>query len=524
MTLASILRDRVRTSPDHPALIVRNEIWTARRLHETAVGLAAHLRQIGLHPGDRLAILLPNCAEFTVACFAGHEAGCILVPLNPQLTADELGWQFSDAGVRLVVASVESLGAARGALDRMGVAVPVIAVGAVPSGPDPGVTRWDEACAAEPVVTGHDAGPEDTALILYTSGTTGRPKGVELSHGSLLWNARAVAAGFLPDGPATVALGVLPLFHSFGHTVIQHAVLLAGGTSVLLPRFTPAAAMEAIHRHAVTFLAAVPVMYLSLYRYVEELRLPVPVSLRQCISGAAPMPAEVMRAFEACFGVAVLEGYGLSETSPVASQNRIGRPRKAGSIGIPLDGVEFRLVDDGGQVLGECGVRGEIEIRGPLLMKGYWNQLQATAEALHDGWLRTGDIATRDEDGDYFIVDRKKDLILHGGFNVSPREVEEVLLAHPAVADAAVVGVPDHRLDEEVVAVVVLCPGVEVGAESLIAHCRGRLAPYKVPRRVLFVSVLPRGPSGKLRRRMIRDQLAGDPQASMLPRAGTPGC
>ncbi len=514
MTLASILRDRVRTSSDHPVLIVRNEVWTARRLHETALGLAAHLRQIGLQPSDRLAILLPNCAEFTVACFAGHEAGCILVPLNPQLTADELAWQFTDAGVRVVIAGGDALEAVRGALEGRGGVVHVIAVGADQTVPDLRGVTWDEACAAEPAVPGHDADPEDTALILYTSGTTGRPKGVELTHASLLWNARAVAAGFMVDGPDTVALGVLPLFHSFGHTVLQHAVLLAGGTAVLLPRFTPAAAVEAMHRHRVTFLAAVPVMYLSLHRYVEELEAPVPTSLRQCISGAAPMPAEVMRAFEARFGVAVLEGYGLSETSPVASQNRIGRPRKPGSIGIPLDGVDFRLVDDEGQVLGECGVRGEIEIRGPLLMKGYWNQPGATAEVLRDGWLRTGDIATRDEDGDYFIVDRKKDLILHGGFNVSPREVEEVLLAHPAVADVAVVGVPDHRLDEEVVAVVVTRPGAEASPEVLIAHCRGRLAPYKVPRRVLFVPMLPRGPSGKLLRRMIRDRFPSDPAPS----------
>lgn len=507
MTLASILRDRVRHSPDHPALIVRDEVWTARRLYETARGLAAHLRHAGMQPGDRLAILLPNCAEFTVACFAGHEAGCILVPLNPQLTADELAWQFADAGVRVVIAVSDALSAVRGALDRLEVAVPVVAVGDDPTGAESCVTPWDMACVPGPGMSGHDADPEDTALILYTSGTTGRPKGVELTHASLLWNARAVAAGFMPDGPRTVALGVLPLFHSFGHTVIQHAVLLAGGTTVLLPRFTPAAAMEAMHRHHVTFLAAVPTMYVSLLRSVEKLGAPVPVSLRQCISGAAPLPGGIMRAFEDRFGVPVLEGYGLSETSPVASQNRIGRRRKPGSIGIPLDGVDFRLVDDAGRVISEAGVPGEIEIRGPLLMKGYWNQPQATAEVLRDGWLRTGDIATRDEDGDYFIVDRKKDLIIRGGFNVSPREVEEVLLSHPAVAEAAVVGVPDHRLDEEVVAAVVLGPGAEVSPEALMAHCRGQLAPYKVPRRVQFVPVLPRGPSGKLLRRVIRDQL-----------------
>lgn len=510
MTLASILRDRVRHSPDHPALIVRDETWTARRLHEVAMGLAAHLRHVGMQPGDRLAILLPNGAEFTVACFAGHEAGCILVPLNPQLTADELAWQFADAGVGVVIAARDALGAVRSALDRLEAAVPVVAVGDDPPGTESCVTPWDMACAAGPQMSGHEANPEDTALILYTSGTTGRPKGVELTHASLFWNARAVAAGFMPDGPRTVALGVLPLFHSFGHTVIQHAVLLAGGTTVLLPRFTPAAALEAMHRHRITFLAAVPVMYLSLLRYVDEPGLPIPVSLRQCISGAAPMPGEVMRAFEDRFGVALLEGYGLSETSPVASQNRIGRPRKPGSIGIPLDGVDFRLVDDAGRVIPKAGVRGEIEIRGPLLMKGYWNQPQATAEVLRDGWLRTGDIATRDADGDYFIVDRKKDLILHGGFNVSPREVEEALLAHPAVVDAAVVGVPDHRLDEEVVAVVVLRPGADITAEELMIHSRGQLAPYKVPRRVQFVPVLPRGPSGKLLRRRIRDQLPGE--------------
>jgi long-chain acyl-CoA synthetase len=297
---------------------------------------------------------------------------------------------------------------------------------------------------------------------------------------------------------------VLPLFHSFGQTVILNGTLVRGGTVVLLPRFDAEAALAAIERHAVTFFAGVPTMYFALLHHpgVEPKRL---ASLEGCASGGAPMPVEVMRAFDARYGVSIQEGYGLSETSPVASLNALGEPKKPGSIGKPIWGIEFRLVAADGGIVEEAGVPGEIQIKGHNIMKGYYGKPEATRSAIRNGWFSSGDIATRDEDGHYFIVDRKKDMILRGGFNVYPREVEEVLYAHPAVAEVAVLGVPDERLGEEVKAVVALKHGVETTADELQAWCRERVAAYKYPRIVELVDSLPKGPTGKILKRVLRD-------------------
>ncbi|HET6372691.1 MAG TPA: AMP-binding protein, partial [Candidatus Polarisedimenticolia bacterium] len=335
--------------------------------------------------------------------------------------------------------------------------------------------------------------------------TTGRPKGAELTHFNLSHNAETVGQRLLRLPEETTALAALPFFHSFGQTVIQNTVLMRGGTVVLMQRFDAVSALELIQGHGVTFFAGVPTMYFELLRHttMSGLRLE---GLTHLMSGGAPMPVEVMKEFERRHDAAILESYGLSETSPVASSNVPDRPRKAGSIGLPIEGIEFKLVDERGDSITDPMVPGEICIKGPNVMKGYYKRPESTAEAIQAGWLRTGDVAHRDEEGYYFIVDRKKDVILRGGFNVYPREVEEALYAHPAIAEAAVVGVRDERLGEEVKAVVALKTGASATEREIIEHCRGRLAAYKCPRIVEFRDSLPKGPTGKILKRVLRDE------------------
>jgi long-chain acyl-CoA synthetase len=359
---------------------------------------------------------------------------------------------------------------------------------------------------ATPVAAPHPTAADDTAVILYTSGTTGRPKGAELTHANLLSNANA-AAGLVDLDETTVALVALPLFHAFGMTVMHNAVLSVGGSLVLVPRFQAPTVLQLLHDRRVTFLGGVPTMFMALLEADAagaggDTDLP---ALRWCVSGGAPMPAPVMAGFEARFGVTLLEGYGLSETSPAVSFTVPDRPRTPGSIGYPLPGVEVRLVDDNGAVVTAADSAGEIEVRGPNVMKGYWRNPEATAEAIVAGWFRTGDIGMTDADGALRIVDRKKDLIIRAGYNVYPREVEGVLHLHPAVAQAAVVGVPDRRRGEEVKAVVTLKPGTTATPTEIVAFCRRHLASYKYPRVVEVRDSLPLGPTGKVLKNELRE-------------------
>jgi long-chain acyl-CoA synthetase len=337
-------------------------------------------------------------------------------------------------------------------------------------------------------------------VILYTSGTTGRPKGAELTHGNLTRNAEVVLNHVLRIGPEDVLFGGLPLFHSFGQTVTLNAAILAGASLSLLPRFDPGAALSLLASHRATVFAGVPTMYTAFLGVPDAPELP---ALRACVSGGAALPVEVLRQFEKSFGCIVLEGYGLSETSPVASFNHPDVERKPGSIGTPVSGVEMRVVDGTGEEI-EPGEVGEIAIRGHNVMKGYWHMPEATAEALsEDGWFRTGDMGKMDADGYYFIVDRKKDLIIRGGYNVYPREVEEVLYEHPAVAEAAVIGLRHDSLGEEVAAAVALTPGAAVTPAELRDYVKAQVAAYKYPRQVWFVDALPKGPTGKTLKREI---------------------
>jgi long-chain acyl-CoA synthetase len=339
-------------------------------------------------------------------------------------------------------------------------------------------------------------------VILYTSGTTGQPKGAELTHGGLTTNARIAAETLVEADSSDVIMGCLPLFHVFGLTCGLNASVIASSTLTLLPRFTPEKALEIIQRDSVTIFEGVPTMYAAMLHYPGA-DASQTQTLRLCISGGAALPVEILRGFEEKFGCIILEGYGLSETSPVASFNHPNRTRKAGSIGTPIVGVEMRLVTDTGEDVQPGGV-GEIAIRGHNVMKGYWRKPEATAAAIPDGWFRTGDLARQDEDGYYFIVDRKKDLIIRGGYNVYPREIEEVLHEHPAVAEAAVIGIKHSELGEEVGAAVALKPAATATPEELRAFVKERVAAYKYPRHVWIEAELPKGPTGKILRREVQ--------------------
>jgi long-chain acyl-CoA synthetase len=502
LNLAVIVQQGALRYADKPAVIDHAAGVTLRyrELDERARRLAGAFRRLGIERGRHVALLLPNVVDFTVAYYACHYAGAAAVPIHVLLTPDEIAYHLEDSDAVALVAHESLLDRARAGTSRVPGCKHLVVAGA--GGELPTLARLIEEGPA--VVDLPDTNPDDTAVLLYTSGTTGRPKGAELTHFNLFYNADVAARCHALD-EGTVALAVLPLFHSFGQTVMQNATLLRGGSVVLLPRFEPAAAFEAMTTHRVTFFAGVPTMYFALLHHEGAARHDLS-HLRICVSGGAPMPVEVMRAFDGRYGVNVLEGYGLSETSPLASCNPLDRPKKPGSIGVPVWGVSFKLVADDGSEIAGSGKPGEIWIKGHNVTKGYYKRPDATRDAVVDGWLKTGDVAVRDDDGYYFIVDRKKDLILRGGYNVYPREVEEVLYAHPAVAEAAVIGVPDERLGEEVQAVVALKPGASATPDELVAHCRERVAAFKYPRSVVIVDALPKGPTGKILKREIRAQ------------------
>ncbi len=497
LNLGTILQASATDRADHPAIRLGDRVLSYAQLDRAARGVATALRARDVRPGDKVALLIPNVPEFTIAYFGILYAGAAVVPINVLAAAPEVHYFLDDSEARLLIAHpLFAESARRGAADANR---PLVIAGG-----GPGAGTLEEMQEAEAIDVPHPTSPDDTAVILYTSGTTGKPKGAELSHSNLFVNCAFVVPRLLPATPPDrfVAIATLPLFHSFGQTCIQNATIAHGGTFTLLPRFGPKEAFEILERDRVTVFAGVPTMYFALLHHEQERAYDLS-SLELCMAGGAPMPVEVMNAFEKRFGVPILEGFGLSETSPVASFNMVDKPRKAGSIGYPVWGVELAIVDDNDEPLPD-GERGEIVIRGHNIMKGYWKRPEANAETLRGGWFHSGDIGTRDEDGCYWIVDRKKDMILRGGFNVYPREVEEVLYAHEAVAEAAVFGVPHDSHGEEVKAVVALKPGRVCSAEDLIAWCKERLAAYKYPRVVEFRDALPKGPTGKILKREMR--------------------
>jgi long-chain acyl-CoA synthetase len=354
--------------------------------------------------------------------------------------------------------------------------------------------------AAEPVREVAERDDEDPAVIIYTSGTTGTPKGATLTHANIL-AAADTGRDLVDAGPDTVTVATLPLFHVFGMSAIMNVTIRGHGLLTLVPRFEPGKVLEVIERDHATTFGGVPTMFSALLHHPDRERRDVS-SLNLCVSGGAPMPVEVLRGFDEAFGAKVLEGYGLSETCGMATFNRPDQERKPGSIGVPIGGTEIRLVDDSDEDV-PSGEPGELVMRGPFVMSGYWEREDATRGVMRDGWFHTGDIATVDDEGYYFIVDRKKDLIIRGGYNVYPREIEEVIYTHPAVREAAVIGVPHESLGEEVAAAVALKEGAEISTDELRDYIKQRVAAYKYPRVVWTVEELPKGPTGKILKREI---------------------
>ena len=477
--------------PQRAAVRLDDLLLTYDELDERSGRVAGLLAAQGVEPGDRVALLLPNVPQFPILYYGALRAGAVVVPMNPLLKAREIEYYLQDSGARLLFAWETTVAEAAKGAEAAG-------AGHIPVAAAAFDRRLAEQSPQTPVVSRAD---DDTAVILYTSGTTGKPKGAELTHANLRRNARVTATTLLRLEPGDVVMGCLPLFHSFGQTCGLNAAVDSGACLTLVPRFDPAKALEVIQRDRVTVFEGVPTMYAALLNHPRRGEFDVG-SLRLCVSGGAALPVEVLRGFEDAFGCIILEGYGLSETSPVAAFNHPERERKPGSIGTPIQGVELRLVGPLGEDV-PGGEVGEIAIRGHNLMRGYWGREEATREAIPDGWFRTGDLARQDEDGYFFIVDRKKDLIIRGGYNVYPREVEEVLYEHPAVAEAAVVALPHPTYGEEVGAAVVLKPGARATPAELRAFCQERIAAYKYPRHVWLEAALPRTATGKLLRREV---------------------
>ena len=497
--LASFVTDSAERFGDRPALKLDDTVVNYALLNEGSARIAKLLKDKGLERGDRVGIMLPNVPYFAIVYYGVLRAGGVVVPMNVLLKGREVAFYLEDPGAKLLFAWHDFGEAAGTGAEKAGAELISVKPGEFEQ--LLGETEADHDVA--------DVSSDDTAVILYTSGTTGTPKGAELTHGNLKRNAEVTADPLAQTPEDDVVLGALPLFHSFGQTCGLNAGVYKGSCLTLIPRFDPAKAMEIIERDQVTIFQGVPTMYAAMLQHPDAGSADTS-SLRICVSGGAAMPGEIMRAFEEQFGCVILEGYGLSETSPVAAFNHPDRERKVGSIGTPSEGVEMKVVDDDGNDVAQ-GEVGEIVIRGHNVMKGYWNRPDATADAIRGGWFHTGDMAKVDEDGFFFIVDRKKDMIIRGGYNVYPREIEEVLYEHPAVAEAAVVGVPDDKMGEEVGAAVVLKEGKEVDADELRAFVKEQVANYKYPRRIWFPDELPKGPTGKILKREIEvpEQVAG---------------
>jgi long-chain acyl-CoA synthetase len=501
LNLASTVSDSAGRTPDAVAVRLGENALTYAELDERSARLATLLRGRGLQQGDRVGVMLPNVLEFPIAYYGVLRAGGVVVPMNVLLKQREIAFYLEDSGAKLLLAwhgfAEEARdGAADAGAEMIEVEPASFAALIADREPLPELAATEEG---------------DTAVILYTSGTTGKPKGAELTHFNLSRNSDIASRTTCEIQEGDVVLGALPLFHSFGQTVSMNASLRVGATLTLLPKFDPADALEIMQREGVTHFYGVPTMYGALLHHPGREDFDVS-SLRICITGGASMPVEVLRGFEEAFECELLEGYGLSETSPVASTNHPGRPRKPGSIGTPLEEVEMKVVDEDDNEVPQ-GEIGEIVIRGHNVMKGYWQRPDATAEAMRGGWFHSGDMARVDEEGYFFIVDRKKDLIIRGGYNVYPREVEEVLYEHPKIREAAVLGVPHDEWGEEIGAAVVLHEGEEMDPAEVGEFVKERIAAYKYPRVVWFVEELPKGPTGKILKREIEVPSPAEPGA-----------
>ncbi|SFA48399.1 long-chain acyl-CoA synthetase [Parageobacillus thermantarcticus] len=510
ITLCDILQERAKQYRDNPALTFYDKVMTYGELAYAVEKFASSLQQQGVQKGDRVAIMLPNCPQYVIAYYAILRVGAIVTQVNPMLVERELLHLLTDSGAETIViydAIYPRLQAVRKDTPiKRAIVVSFQQAGASFS---PDVTFEQFLAQGSGNVQPVPIEPEhDVAVLQYTGGTTGRSKGAMLTHRNILANVMQCAEFF--KGTYEVGkeryLTVIPLFHVFAMTSGMNMAIYVGANNILLPRFELQEVLETIKEKQPTVFPGVPTMYVAITNTPEVEKYGIN-SIKTCNSGSAPMPVELMKEFEQKTGATVLEGYGLSEASPVTHCNPPFAERKPGTVGIGMPMTEYKIVDvaTGTEEL-KPGEVGELIIRGPQVMKGYWNMPEETAVALRDGWLYTGDLATVDEEGYVTIVDRKKDMIIASGYNIYPREIEEVLYEHPAVKEAVAIGVPDQYRGETVKAIIVLKDGKEVTEEEIITHCRKNLAAYKVPRIVEFRNELPKTNVGKILRRALREE------------------
>jgi long-chain acyl-CoA synthetase len=513
--LSIFLEDSARHYPDRDALVLGDTRLTYAQVNGLANQVANFLVERGVQRGDRVALTCPNLPYFPIVYYGILKAGGVVVPMNVLNKGREVAYYLDDSQAKIYFCFQGTPELPMGEEGYAGVQhaegdpefIMITAELGAPS-PIEGVRTLAEVLqGTSPVFESRVVDETDTAVILYTSGTTGHPKGAELTHSNLVLNALTCNRLFGSKPGTDAHLVTLPLFHSFGSTVQMNSGFSMGATLVLLPRFDAEAAIALLQREEITFFAGVPTMWWGLLGAldgdvdVEK----IAGNLRVGVSGGASLPVEIIKETKARLGVTILEGYGLSETSPVATFSDPDREPRPGSIGIPIWGVECKLIDDDWNTVEGADAIGEIAIRGHLIMKGYLNRPEATAEVMRDGWFRTGDLARRDEDGFYYIVDRSKDMIIRGGYNVYPREVEEVLMTHPDVSLAAVVGVPHESHGEEIKAFVILKQGATVTEDALVAWGKEQMASYKYPRIVAFVDSLPMTATGKILKRELVD-------------------
>ena len=495
--LAVVLRESARSHPGKPAIVSDEGTLTYAELDQASDVVAANLVAQGIDPGDAVGLQLPNVSEFAVALYGIIKTGAVAVPMNVLNKGPEVGFFLTDSRAQAMITASECAAEGLRGAELAGVSKTYV-VGSYDAGK--AHTRARSFGELTAPVSGPapfvQRQPGDAAILLYTSGTTGKPKGVELTHFQLFMNANAHVDGFEMDSD-TVVIAVMPLFHALGLSGILNATIRTAGTVVLVRRFEALKVLEAIEKHRATLLHGVPTMYHALLNHPQAGEFDT-TSLQICGSAGAPIASELLDNFEKAFEVVILEAYGLTESGPVATFNRRNH-RKPYSIGTPVWGVDVEIWDEHHNQLapGKDHI-GELVIRGHNTMGGYLNNAQATEEAFAGGWLHTGDLGYRDEDGFFFIVDRKKEMIIRGGYNVYPREVEDVLYGHPAVDEVAVVGIPDERLGEEVKAFVSLKPGAEATAEEIIDFAKARVAAYKYPRRVEIITALPKSPTGTI--------------------------
>jgi long-chain acyl-CoA synthetase len=510
--LAEMLEDSARRVPDRVALVFGDSRLTYAQVDAMAAQIANLLVARGIQRGDKVALSCPNVPYFPIVYYGTLKAGAVAVPLNVLFKAREIAYHLKDCEARAYfcfegTADLPMGAAGWQAFNEVEKCEHFFVIPAAPGAESPIDGAESYFSAIEGQAASFESVPtdgSDTAVILYTSGTTGQPKGAELTHSNVGYNA-LVCHRLWELGPTRpdVHLVALPLFHSFGQTVQLNAGLGLGSTLVLMARFDAAQALALMERERVTFFAGVPTMYWALLNALDDSvdAGKIAGNLRRAIAGGSSLPVEIMKQVKDRFHVQILEGYGLSETSPVATFNHLDREPKPGSIGTPIWGVQLKLIDPEWNAVEGADEIGEIAIRGHNIMKGYYNRPEDTAAAVRDGWFRSGDLARRDSDGYYYIVDRAKDMIIRGGFNVYPREIEEVLLTHPAVSLAAVVGVPHESHGEEVKAFVILEQGAQISEDELIAWCHEQMAAYKYPRIVEFRESLPMTATGKILKR-----------------------